>query len=221
MEANYFTMGFPGGSEVKASACNAGDLGSIPGLGRSPGEGNGNPLQYSCLENPMDGAAWWATVHGVTKSWTRLSDFTTLQYCVDFCHTLTCIRRRQWHPTPVLLPGKSHGWRSLVSCSPWGREESDTTEWLPFHFSLPCIGKGNGSPLQCFCLENLRDGGAWWAAIYGVTQSRTRLKWLSSSSSRHASAMGVHVSPILNPPSTSLLIPSNEVDKMSLLYRVK
>ena len=69
-------MGFPGGSEVKASACNAGDLGSIPGLGRSPGEGNSNPLQYSCLESPMDGAAWWATVHGVAKSWTRLRDFT-------------------------------------------------------------------------------------------------------------------------------------------------
>ena len=61
---------FPGGSEVKASACNAGDLGSIPGSGRSPGEGNGNPLLYSCLENPMDGGAWWATVHGVTKSQT-------------------------------------------------------------------------------------------------------------------------------------------------------
>ena len=69
-----------GGSEVKAPACNAGDLGSIPGLGRSPGEGNGNPLQYSCLENPMDGGAWWATVHGVTKSWTRLSDFTFKAY---------------------------------------------------------------------------------------------------------------------------------------------
>ena len=55
---------FPGGAEVKAFACNVGDLGSIPGLGRSPGEGNGNPLQYSCLENPMDGGAWWATVHG-------------------------------------------------------------------------------------------------------------------------------------------------------------
>ena len=68
--------GFPDGSEVKASARNAGDLGSIPGLGRSPGEGNGNPLQYSCLENPMDGGAWWATVHGVTKSRTWLSDFT-------------------------------------------------------------------------------------------------------------------------------------------------
>ena len=89
--------------------------------------------------------------------------------------------RRQWHPTPVLLPGKSHIWRSLVGCSPWGRKESHTTEWLHFHFSLSCIGEGNGNPLQCSCLENPRDGGAWWVAIYGVTQSRTRLKWLSSS----------------------------------------
>ena len=66
-----------GGSEVKASACNAGDLGSIPESGRSPGDGNGNPLQYSCLENPTDGGAWWATVHGVAKSRIRLNDFTS------------------------------------------------------------------------------------------------------------------------------------------------
>ena len=92
-------------------------------------------------------------------------------------------RRRQWHPTPVLLPGKSHGWRSLVGCSPWGRSESDLTERLHFHFSLLCIGEGNGNPLQCSCLENPRDGGAWWAAICGVAQSRTRLKRLSSSRS--------------------------------------
>ena len=91
--------------------------------------------------------------------------------------------RRQWHPTPVLLPGKSHGWRSLVGCRPWGREESDTTERLHFHFFLSCIGEGNGNPLQCSWLENPRDGGAWWAAVYGVAQSRTRLKRLSSSSS--------------------------------------
>ena len=90
---------------------------------------------------------------------------------------------RQWHPTPVLLPGKSHGRSSLVGCSPWGRQESDTTERLRFHFSLSCIGEGNGNPLQCSCLENPRDSGAWWAAIYGVTQGRTRLKRLSSSSS--------------------------------------
>ena len=91
-------------------------------------------------------------------------------------------RRRRWHPTPVLLPGKSHGWRGLVGCSPRGRKESDRTERLPFHFSLSCIGEGNGNPPHCSCLENPRDGGAWWAAIYGVTQSRTRLKRLSSSS---------------------------------------
>ena len=89
-------------------------------------------------------------------------------------------RRRQWHPTPVLLPGKSHGWRSLEGCSPWGRCGSDTTERLHFHFSLSCIGEGNGNPLQCR-LENPRDGGTWWAAVYRVAQSRTRLKWLSSS----------------------------------------
>ena len=91
------------------------------------GEGNGTPLQYSCLENPMDGGAW-------------------------------------------------------VGCSPWGRYKSDTTERLHFHFSLSCIGEGNGNPLQCSCLENPRDGGAWWAVVYGVVQSRTRLKRLSSSS---------------------------------------
>ena len=68
------------------------------------------------------------------------------------------VRRRPWHPTPVLLPGKSHGRRSLVGCSPWGRKEWDTTEQLHFHFSLSCIGEGNGNPLQCSCLENPRDG---------------------------------------------------------------
>ena len=79
-------------------------------------------------------------------------------------------------PTPVLLPGESHGQRSLVGYSPWGHKESDMTERLPFHFSLSCIGEGNGNPLQCSCLENPRDGGAWWAAVHGVVQSRTRLK---------------------------------------------
>ena len=142
-------------------------------------------------------------------------------------------QRRQWHPTPVLLPGEPHEWWSVVGCSPWGHIESDMTEWLHFHFSLSCIGEGNGNPLQCFCLENPRAGGAlwaavhgscrlghdwvtslslftfmhwrrqwqptlvflpgesqgeggdgaWWAAVYGVTQSPTQLKRLSSSSS--------------------------------------
>ena len=94
-------------------------------------------------------------------------------------------RRRQWHPTPVLLAGKSHRQRSLVGYSPWGPEESDTTERLHFHFPLSCIGEGNGNPLQCSCLENPRDRGARWAAVYGVTQSQTRLKRLSSTSNSY------------------------------------
>ena len=84
--------------------------------------------------------------------------------------------------TPVLLPGKSHGQRSLEGWSPWGRWGLDMTEQLHFHLSLSCIGEWHGNLLQCSCLENPRDGGAWWAAVYGVTQSRTRLKQLSSSS---------------------------------------
>ena len=103
--------------------------------------------------------------------------------------TLMGPQRRQWHPTPVLLPGKSHGWMSLVGCSPWGHKESGMTERLHFHFSLSCMGDGNGNPLQCFCLENPRDGGAWWAVIYGITQSRTRLNRLSSSSSKDVNVL--------------------------------
>ena len=93
---------------------------------------------------------------------------------------------RARHPTLVLLPGKFSGRRSLVGCSPWGRKELDTTDRLHFHFhfSLSCIREGNGNRLQCSCLENPRNGGAWWTAVYGVAQSQTRLKRLSSSSSR-------------------------------------
>ena len=87
-------------------------------------------------------------------------------------------RRRQWHPTPVLLPGKSRGWRSLVGCSPWGFEDSDTTERLHFHFSLSCLGEGNGNPLHCSCLENPRDGGAWWATVHG--SQRVGHDWVTS-----------------------------------------
>ena len=112
----------------------------------------------------------------LSKGISRVSSSTTVQK-----HQFTgfIMWKRQWHPTPVLLPGKSHRWRSLVGCSPWDRQESDTTERLYFHFSLSCIGEGNGNPLQCSCLENPRDGGAWWAAICGVAQSWPRLKRLS------------------------------------------
>ena len=113
-------QGFPGSSKVKASACNAGDLGSIPGLGRSPGEGNGNPLQYSCLKNSMDRGAWWAAVHGIAKSRTRLSDFT---FTFHF-HAL----EKEMQSTPVFLPGESQERGNLVDCRLWGHAESDTTE---------------------------------------------------------------------------------------------
>ena len=115
-------------------------------------------------------------------------------------------RRRQWQPTPLLLPGKSHGWRSLVGCNPWGCKESDTIERLHFHFSFSCIGEGNGNTLQGSYLENPRNGGAWWAAVYGVEQSRTRLKRLSSSSSMSIESVmpSSHLilcCPLLLPPS--------------------
>ena len=99
----------------------------------------------------------------------------------DWTQNIPAIQRRHWQPTLILLPGNSHGQRSLVGWSPW--KESDTTERLHFHFSLSRFGEGNGNPLQCSCLENPRDGGAWWAAVYGVEQSWTQLKRRSSSSS--------------------------------------
>ena len=89
--------------------------------------------------------------------------YTGAYVCLDVYLDMSIYRhwRRQWHPTPVLLPGNSHGQRSLAGCSPWGREELDTTERLHFHFSLSCIGGGNGNPLQYSCLENPMDGEAW------------------------------------------------------------
>ena len=87
-----------------------------------------------------------------------------------------------WQPTPVLLPGKSHGRRSLVGYSPWGRKELDTTERLHFHFSLSCTEEGNGNPLHILAWR-IPGMGAWWTAVYGVTQSWTRLKRLRSSRS--------------------------------------
>ena len=159
-------------------------------------------VTQSCptLNDPMDCSLPGSSVHGIfqarvlewgaiafSKSIYTLRLFENQNECnstLKYSMLGFVSRRGQWHPTPVLLLGESHGWRSLVDCSPWGSEESDMTEWLHFHFSLSCIGGGNGNPLQCSCPENPRDGRAWWAAVYGVAQSRTRLKRLSSSSSR-------------------------------------
>ena len=133
-----------------------------------------NEVAQSCptLRDPMDCSPPGSSIHGIFQArvleWGAIASMCSINW------------RRQWHPTPVLLLGKSHGRRSLVGCSPWDHEESEATEQLHFHFSLSCIGEGDGNPLQCFCLENPRDSGAWWAAVYGVTQSWTRLKQLSS-----------------------------------------
>ena len=116
-------------------------------------------------------------------SWyNRVMIVLSLPFLLTPCPLYFWSLRRQWHPTPVLLPGKSHGQRSLVGCSPWGSLSRARLGDFSY-FSLSCIGEGNGNPLQCSCLENPRDGGAWWAAVYGVSQSQTRLKQLSSSSS--------------------------------------
>ena len=133
----------------------------------------------------------------------------------------TCVLsswRRQWQATPVLLPRKSHGWRSLVGYSPWGRQESVTTEWLHFHFSLSRNGEGNGNPLQCSCLENPRDGRAWWAAVYGVEQSWTQLKQLSSSSS--SSSTKHHVG-FCNIPSSQLYEACTLISQIKKLWNAR
>ena len=158
-------------------------------------------LGLRCCMQAFSGCSKWGTTRHCGAQTSHCSGFSCGEWAQQLWHTdlvaghhvessrtsnwthVPCIgQRRQWQPAPVLLPGESHGWRSLVGCSPWGCTESDMTERLHFHFSLSRIGEGNGNPLQCSCLENPRDGRAWWAAVYGVTQSRTQLKWLSSSS---------------------------------------
>ena len=129
----------------------------------------------------------------------KMCKLTTETPALSLAPSAFQLRRRQWHPTPVLLPGKSHGQRSLVGCSPWGLWELDTTERLHFHFSLSCIGEGNGNPLQCSCLQNPRDRGAWWAAVHGVAQSQTRLQRLTSSSSSSSVESLSHVRIFVTP----------------------
>ena len=120
------------------------------------GEGNGNPLQYSCLENPVDRGAWWAAVYGAAQSRTRLKQLSS-----------SSSRASQVTVVVNNLPANAGNVRTVGSIPGLGRSP----------------GVGNGNLLQYSCLENPRDGGAWWAAVYGVAQSRTWLKRLSSSSS--------------------------------------
>ena len=159
---------------LSAASCQA--MTPSPGQGsQDPGEGESSPAQ------PLAGLSLrphCACSHLALRL--PVNAFTRIGFLIYTPSSL--VRRRQWQPTPVLLPEKSHGLRSLVGCSPWGCEESDTTERLHFHFSLSCIGEGNGNPLQCSCLENPRGDRAWWASVHGVAESRTQLKRLSSSS---------------------------------------
>ena len=130
----------------------------------------------------MDGGAWWTAFHGVPTSQSRLSDFTfTFHFHAMEKEMATHSSVLAWRIPGTAEPGGllsmgshrvAHNWSDLAAAA--------AAEQLHFHFSLSCIGEGNGNPLQCSCLENPRDGGAWWAAVCGVAQSRTRLKWLSS-----------------------------------------
>ena len=139
--------GFPGGSEVKVSAWNAGDPGSIPGLGRYPGEGNGNPLQQSCLENPMEGGAWWATIHGVAKSQTRLSDFTFTFNAMPYTSLVA-----------QMIKNPPANAEDLGSVPGLGRSP----------------GEGNGNPLQYSCLENSMDCSPPGSPIGGLPSVRSK-----------------------------------------------
>ena len=120
------------------------------------------------------------------------------QQTVVELHWIKPARRRKWHPTPVLLLGKSHGRRSLVGCSPWDREESDTTERLHFHFLLSCIGEGNGNPLQCSCLENPRDGEP--GGLPSMGSHRVGHDWSDLAAAAATSQLGI---PCSLPPSNT------------------
>ena len=179
------------------------------------GEGNGNPLQCSCLENPRDEGARWAAVYEVAQSRTRLKwrsssssswekekamaphsstpawkipwmgepgrlqSMESLRVGHDWATSLSLFTfmhwRRKWQPSPVFLPGESQGWGSLVGCHLWGRTESDTTEVTQQQRQHNIYWRRQWHPLQYCCLENPRDRGAWWTAVYGVAQSRAQL----------------------------------------------
>ena len=160
------------------------------------GEGNGTPLQYSCLENPMDGGAWWAAVRGFAEGRTLLSDFTFTFHFHALekemaTHSSVLAWRVPWTEKPGGLQSMGshrvgHDWSDLVVvCHILDYACKGYHMIFVFPFPLSYIGEANGNPLQCSCLVNPRDRGAWWASVYGVAQSRTWLKRLSSSSSNY------------------------------------
>ena len=152
-------MGFPGGSDGKVSDCNARDQGLSPGLGITPGRRNGNPLQYSCLENSMDRGAWWATVHGVAElDMTERLHFTSIQ--------------GESHPPGLLLC--SFG---LLQVFPGGSVVKNPGDASSSPGLGRSPGKGNVNPCQYSCLENSMDRGAWWATGRRVAKSPM---WLSN-----------------------------------------
>ena len=197
-------LGRPRWLSGKESACSAGDLRLIPGSWRSPGEGNCNSLLYSCLENSLESTeqelescfqiligyslssnqykydelmvmkTWWG--------WKNLLNYIVRMYQVQSKYKWGLIVGIGINSNNLVLSCviASANWNPLQSMG----SLTVGPDWATL-LSLLCIGEGTGNPLQCFCLENPRDGGAWWAAIYGVAQSRTGLKWLSSSSSSY------------------------------------
>ena len=154
----YVFLKFPGGSDGNEYTYNVGDLCSIPGLERSPGGLNGNPLQYSCLENTMDRGPWHSVVHEASKSWTGPSDFHKHTY-TDF---------QYFSGLPCCLSGKE------PACNTRAAGNAGLTHGLG-----GSLGRGQGNPLQYSCLENTMDKGAWWATVHSVAKSWTLMKWLS------------------------------------------
>ena len=136
------------------------DSGLIPGLGRSPGGGNGNPLQFPCLQNPMDSGACWAPVHGGAEGWTSLSDSAGTKQSPQ----LSCFKTKETEAST----GGATGRESAADAGE-AREEHVIPGWRR------SLRRGNGTPLQYSCLENPRDGGAWRATVHGVTSRRTGL----------------------------------------------
>ena len=176
--------GFPGGLVVTNPPASAGDTGSIPGSGRSPGGGNGNPLQHSCLGDPMDRRAWWAAVHEVTENGIQRSTHSAGLVPMSLLETTPGRWRGPGLPADGLalsppLPTHRPPHLHLGNlCFPGGSDGKESACHAGDLGLIPGLGRspgeGNGNPLQCSCLENSMNRGAWWATVHGVTKSWTR-----------------------------------------------